>query len=78
MNREFIETEIQLTDEVISGQLKIIGDVWRFNADHPLFKGLFPSGSVCSFSSKLELNESQRMEVFQAVQQKVTALQIGI
>ncbi len=78
MNREIIETEIQLKDEVINGQLKVIGDVWRFNAEHPLFKGLFPTGSVCSFSSKLELKEPKRMEVYQAVQQKVAAMQVGM
>lgn len=75
MNREIIETEIQLTTEVISGQLKVIGDVWRFNADQESFKALFPTGSVCSFSSEAELKEPKRWEIFQQVKQKAAALQ---
>jgi hypothetical protein len=77
MTRETIEMEIQLQDEIISGQLKIIGEVWRFNADHSSFKALFPTGSVCSFISEAELKEPNRMLVYRLVQEKVTALQAG-
>lgn len=74
MNTRIIDTEIQLEDQVISGQLKVVDGVWRFNAANPIFKALFPTGSVCSFSSDKELTEPKRMEVYRLVQQKVTTL----
>ena len=71
MNTCIMKTEIQLQDEVINGELKVIDGVWRFNSDHPGFKALFPTGSVCSFSTEKELAETRRQEVFHVVQRHV-------
>jgi hypothetical protein len=77
MNREITEAAIQLKDEAINGKLKVIGSVWRFETEHPVFKALFPTGSVCSFSSEKELKDPKRIEVFQAVQQRVAAMYLS-
>jgi hypothetical protein len=71
MNLKKLETEILLNQQAIKGKLVIGGAVWSFSADDEAFVELFPSHSVCSFSTEGELSDPARRQVHQAVNQKV-------
>ena len=66
-----VDTEIYLNEQAIKGELVIGQSVWRFEAEDPQFVALFPTRSVCSFSTPKELSEPRRKAIFDIISEKV-------
>jgi hypothetical protein len=77
MNIRKVEASICLNDQVVQGQLTVGSGIWRFYAEDPYFTALFPSKSVCSFSTEQELAHPERAGIFHAVATQVAQLMLA-